>query len=107
MKRSTINKMLSQPQVCARSSEGCNGRLTIEHPFGRTGPLADHCIWLCEKHHGLGPYWSKQFFDKLFNKHVAYQRIPDTDIKKLKMSHTYLQEKRFLERKYGLIHIGH
>ncbi len=100
MSKSSLDKMLNSPQVCARKGD-CGGRLTIEHPFARTGALSDHCIWLCEKHHGLGAYWNKRHFDKLLNKHLAYQQISDEELSKLKMSKAYLQEKEFLQKKFA------
>lgn len=86
---------------CARYKEGCEGRLTIEHAFGRTRQERWQCIWLCEKHHGLGEWANKKHFDKEKNKYYAYLQTTDDHLMTYKTGAQWVQERKYLIEKFG------
>ncbi len=86
-----------EKSVCARRYDGeCNGRLTVEHVFGRTKQPRWTLIFLCWYHHLGGG------LDKKKNRHFAYQQATDQMIKATfpKNWQEKLQDKRWLEQKY-------
>lgn len=90
--------------TCVRGHEGvCDGRVTIEHVFGRKYEAAWNCILLCERHHSIGKYLHAK--DGLLNKEVnrfhAYKQATDADLKKFKLYRQMMQEKEFLLNKYS------
>jgi hypothetical protein len=86
---------------CARYKEGCEGRLTIEHCFGRMRQERWQCIWLCEKHHGLGEWSNEAHFSKEKNKYYAYLQTTDDHLKTYKTGEQMIQERRYLLDKYN------
>jgi hypothetical protein len=101
--KKVLNTFLEEtPKLCVRRKDGnCSTHLTIEHPFGRSGELSHVLIWLCERHHGLGAYWSKEDFNKEINKYYGYLTVDDKDLAKMKLGNQYLQEKKYLIGKHG------
>lgn len=60
--------MANENAVCARLGADCNGRLTIEHAFGRLRQKRWKLLWLCWYHHlGAG-------LDKSVNKWLALRQ---------------------------------
>ena len=96
MNKKVLEHMLSKPQKCVRSGEGtCEGRLTIEHAFGRKYEAFWNTLWLCWFHHiGAG-------LNKELNRHLAYQQATDEDLRKLKSYQQMVTEKKYLEKKYA------
>lgn len=103
MKKTVLKKVLERPQVCVRSGEGsCDGRITIEHVFGRKKETEWSCILLCERHHSLGNWQNNGLLNKAINRLHAYQQATDEEIKKTypKNWQEKLQDKKWLESKY-------
>lgn len=101
-----LDEVLKRPRRCARhrEREGCEGRLTIEHAFGRTKQKAWQLIWLCEKHHGLSDWANKEHFDKEKNKWHAYLQTTEDELAKEKLGEQMIQERKYLIEKYGSQH---
>lgn len=101
--KKVLNTFLQNTKrVCVRHEEGCCSQiLTIDHPFGRSGPLSHILIWLCDKHHGLNDYWSKDDFSKEINKYFGYLTVPNEELAKMKLGTLYLKEKEYLTEKYA------
>ena len=101
MNKKVLAEVLLRPQICSRINEGmCEGRMSIEHAFGRKYEALWNCIWLCEKHAGIGRWWDKQYFDKELNKHLAYKQSVDADLRRFKSYEQMKQEKIYLQKKY-------
>lgn len=86
-----------QESICARHLDGdCNGRLTVEHVFGRTKQPRWTLIFLCWYHHLGGG------LDKKKNRYLAYQQATDEMIIETypKTASQKLQDKKWLEEKY-------
>ena len=91
-------QMSAETPSCARYKEGmCQGRMTIEHAFGRTNQKRWQLIWLCWRCH-LGDR-----LDKELNRHLAYQQATEQEIKDTfpKTFKQHLQAKKYLSEKYG------
>lgn len=108
MKKSQRDRLSQLPrmQKCERWREGeCKGSITWEHPFGRLigGKHVPDAfvIALCEKHAGIGRWWSKQYFNKELNRHLAYQNISMEALGRYKTGEAMRQEKLYLEEKYA------
>lgn len=103
MKRCIRNHIGERPYICARWKENdCGGSLTVEHPFGRIIQEDWMWIFLCEKHHGLGAYWNKRFFNKELNRFFSYLIATDADFEKYtKQTAYWKQDKKYLTEKYA------
>jgi len=93
---------LDRMKRCARLQENkCEGRLSWEHSMGRKRQEAWNIICLCEKHAGIGRWWSKQYFNKELNRHLAYQNISMEELSRYKTGKEMIQEKLYLQQKYA------
>lgn len=95
MNKKVLDIVLARPQVCARRKEGgCEGRITIEHAFGRKYEEAWNCILLCWYHHLVN-------LNKELNRYYAYRQVADEELKKHKRYQEMKQEKEYLNNKFG------
>ena len=103
MAKSVLREVLERQKVCARRREGgCDGRVTIEHVFGRKREEAWNCIFLCERHHSLGGWLNNGLLNKEINRLHAYQQATEEEIKKTfpKTWRDYAQDKLWLIKKH-------
>lgn len=73
-------------KVCARLSQECDGRITIEHAFKYQNKQINE-LWnyvpLCEYHHGLGKYHNNGGgLDKRENERIALSQATEEDLAK-------------------------
>lgn len=82
---------------CARYGDGwCDGRITVEHAFGRVRQERWQLIFLCWEHH-LG-----DGMDKQKNKWIALNQAKEEDFNKYpKSAVQWKQEKAYLNSVYG------
>lgn len=98
MNKKVLKAVLARPQICARARERvCDGRITIEHAFGRKYEAEWNCILLCEKHHSVGTWQNGGLLDKKINKFHAYQQATEEDLKKFALYDQMKQEKKWLQ----------
>lgn len=102
MNKKILKKVLERPQVCARRNKDCEGRITIEHVFGRKNERAWNCIFLCERHHSVGAWQNIGLLNKEINRLYAFQQTTEEEIKDTfpKTYQLYLKDKKWLENKY-------
>ena len=92
---------LDRMKRCARLQENeCEGRLSWEHSMGRKRQEVWNIICLCEKHAGIGRWWSKHYFNKELNRHLAYSNISEEALSRYKTGETMKQEKLYLQNIY-------
>jgi len=68
-------------RYCARDSEDCAGRITMEHAVTYAGKRINE-LWaiipLCERHHGLGEWFMNgSLLNKRKNMLIALRRAPE------------------------------
>jgi len=103
MNKKVLQEVLERPQICARRDERtCDGRITIEHVFGRKKEAEWNCILLCEKHHSVGAWQNDGLLNKQMNRFFAYQQATDAMIMRTypKTHKSVLQDKKWLELIY-------
>jgi hypothetical protein len=86
-------QMASENAKCARLGPDCNGRLTIEHAFGRERQKRWKLLWLCWHHHlGSG-------MDKGINKWLALRQATSEELS-AEPKANYQQELKYLNTLY-------
>lgn len=93
MKQAVLKEVMSRPQVCARLSTECSGRLTYEHAYGRKNERAWQIVILCWRHH-LG-----DLLDKRVNKWLALNQATNEQLLESPKAN-YIQEKKYLNSIY-------
>lgn len=93
--REQISLEIGKAQCARKNDGGCNGRLTVEHAFGRVKQSRWNLIFLCWYHHLGGG------LDKAKNKYHAYQQATDDDLRAFKLYEQMKQEKKHLTSLYG------
>ena len=77
---------------------------TIEHSQGRKNEELWNCLTMCANHAGVDEYANKAGMNKELNRHYAYKNILDEELRTNKLGSTYVQEKRYLSKKYEDVH---
>ncbi len=86
----------SEDAKCARSMDGgCNGRLTVQHCFGRTKQYDWQQIIICSYHHEGGGK------NKIKDIWLALNQATDADLRKMKTYDELVQKKKWLNSVYG------
>lgn len=96
--RRIVEIELAAGAICARSDEGgCNGRLTVQHPFGRVVQERWMFIYLCYEHH------QGKLQNKRRDEYLAYCQTDDEGIKRTfpKTYAVHLQRKLYLSGLYA------
>lgn len=104
MKKGLREQVLERDKYCVRHLEGnCEGRLTIEHAFGRKYERLWNCITLCAYHHSVDEFQDSGGLNKEINKYYAYKNATDEDLREFKLYAQMKQEKKYLMAKYGTV----
>ena len=100
----TKKQLLSEPEICARSSEmDCQGRLTWEHAVMHAGRQIDEpwaILKLCEFHHAVNTFQDGGKLDKEKHVWLALNRATDEELKTISQAIDYLALKERLNLKY-------
>lgn len=101
-------RLLEEPQVCARKKEGgCDGRITWEHTLIFGGKQIDEVwaiIFLCEYHHSVNKHQDGKGLDKEKNVWIALNRATDEELEKYSKAIDYKALKNRLNSIYGKYH---
>lgn len=98
-------KLLEEPQVCARLKDGdCDGRITWEHTLIYGGKQIDE-VWaiikLCEYHHAVNTHQDGKGLDKQKNIWIALNRATDEELQKYSKAIDYVKMRERLNTIYG------
>ncbi len=90
---------------CALESDGCMGRITLEHAIIHAGRQLNEkwaIIPLCAYHHSVDEFQDGDGLDKELNEWVALSRATAEDLVTYSKAVDYLQRVVYLTGKYGV-----
>lgn len=99
-------KLLQEPDICARKQDGnCAGCITWEHTLIFGGKQIDE-VWaiikLCEYHHAVGIYQDSGDLWKERNVWIALNRATDDELRKYSKATDYIKQREVLNQKHGI-----